>query len=111
MEYRNKTWFKFRHLIFGSDTNPTPFIASGLKAVAPLFKGLGYRSFHSYSSNIKPAHINAGHGWADQLDQVCAWANKSVLRGIGPARQSAPLKLALVLGLERSSTPFTPDGP
>jgi hypothetical protein len=88
---RVRTWSKFHLHIYGPTVPLLPLTVPTYKAVASVFKALGYRSFPNYASNIKAHHIELGHCWSDQLDQVAHWAARSVQRGIGPPRQSAPL--------------------
>ena len=51
----------------------------------------GYRSWGNYLSRAKSQHVREGHHWTDQLELAFKEAKRSVERGQGPARQSAPL--------------------
>eukprot|EP00971_Amphidinium_carterae_P272450 5407658-Amphidinium_carterae.1 len=59
----------------------------------------------------KQAHIDAGGTWSESLDQLARACTRSVLRGLGPARQSAPLDLMAVAALPRDATPNVDLGP
>ena len=58
-----------------------------------MMKALGYRSFSNYVSRIKELHILEGHVWTAQHAMEAAQGNRSVTRGQGPPRQSAPLSV------------------
>ena len=88
-----------------------PLTTIGLEHVASYFKAGGYRSFENYLSVIKLSHIEAGHLWTDQLAVMARWTTRSVLRGIGPARQSKAFDLSRVLALERPEAPLVVGGP
>jgi hypothetical protein len=88
-----------------------PVTALGLEIVAAYFKRGGYRSFPNYLSAIKSVHVEAGHSWTEQLEGMGRWTTRSVLRGIGPARQSRPFKLNDVLGLPLDFEPLVTNGP
>ena len=62
---RIKTWFKFHARIFGTDAPVIPLTVASYKAVASVFKSLGYKSFGNYASNIKAMHIEGGFTWTD----------------------------------------------
>ena len=108
---RNATWSRFHVMIFGKSRPVLPSTVSQYKAVAALFKAQAYRSFPNYASSIKQAHVEAGHAWDDQLALTANWCRRSVERGMGPPRQSAPFNLSLVTKMDRTSTPFVSDGP
>ena len=110
------TWSKFhaeaRSRPGGEGLGPLfPLTSLGMMAVASLFKAGGYRSFANYLSAVKGKHIEEGHYWSEQLDQTGRWITRSVLRGIGPARQSRPLCIKKLLELEDKEEPVTDDGP
>eukprot|EP00971_Amphidinium_carterae_P181235 3595236-Amphidinium_carterae.1 len=79
--------------------------------VAALFKAAGYRAWPNYLSVAKQAHIDAGGSWSESLDQLARACTRSVLRGLGPARQSAPLDLNAVAALPRDAAPGVDLGP
>ena len=66
----------------------TPVTIRSLVLTGALFKKGGYRSNSNYLSAIKAAHIEAGYDWTQLLAHTDGWVARSVVRGIGPARQS-----------------------
>ena len=82
-----------------------------LVAVAALFKRGGYRSFPNYLSAIKARHIEAEHSWTELLAHTGAWVTRSVLRGIGPARQSCSFDFPKLCRLPRSPDALVTGGP
>jgi hypothetical protein len=88
-----------------------PVTVLGLEVIAAYFKRGGYRSYPNYLSAIRSLHIESGHPWTAQLDSLGRWTTRSVLRGIGPARQSRPFKLADVMALAQVDGPLVPGGP
>ena len=71
----------------------------------------GYRSFGNYLSRAKIEHINAGGTWNQLLERAGADCVKSVMRGLGPARQSAPYPLEQVAVLCLNEQPLVEQGP
>ena len=59
----------------------------------------------------KREHINAGGTWNQLLERVGADCVKSVMRGLGPARQSAPYPLEQVAVLCLNEQPLVEQGP
>ena len=98
-------------LIYGDTVPVLPLTVVQYKAVTALFKASDYRSYANYASNIKGAHVEPGFAWSEQLAQAATWCRRSVERGMGPPRQSAPFKLDRVLTLDRTASPLVPDGP
>ena len=80
-----------------------PVTPRTLVHVAALFKSGGYRGFPNYLPATKTAHIEAGFEWDQLLGHTGAWVMRSVLRGIGPARQSC--SFLYVRHKRRSCTP------
>ena len=76
-----------------------------------LFKSGGYRSYPNYASAAKSLHIDKGHYWSQLLDHTSRWVSRSVLRGIGPARQSCTFHFTRLCRLARSTTPLVNGGP
>jgi hypothetical protein len=112
--HRN-TWARFHSLAFSSLRPPhtlevLPLSSRKIIAVGALFKAGDFRSFANYLSSMKTEHLDAGHDWSPLLDHVCRWVTRSVLRGIGPARQSHPLPIALLLTLPRTTAPLVEGG-
>ncbi len=96
------TWRRFHDLAFRGYVPVVPMYPVTpltLVHVAALFKAGGYRGFANYLSALKSAHIEAGFEWDQLLAHTGAWTTRSVLRGIGPARQSCSFlydKLCLI---------------
>ncbi len=70
-----------------------PLTQDKIFAVAACCKEGGYRACPSYVFRAKEHHILGGHVWGHQLDFAAREAAMSVMRGLGTARQSAPLDL------------------
>jgi hypothetical protein len=111
-----KTWTDF-HLtarqVHGPivPAEPLPLTPIGLEYAASFFKAGGYRSYPNYLSAMRIMHIEHGHDWTAQLDIMARWTTRSVLRSIGPARQSQAFNLAEVVKLQRPQDPLVTDGP
>ena len=56
-------------------------------------------------SRIKEEHVAAGHPRGEQLSWASRKAVASITRGVGPARQSAPLPLGDVAKLRLGDEP------
>jgi hypothetical protein len=111
-----RTWSTFHAQVFGALDDPAsvplyPATARTVTAVAALFKAGDYRSFANYLSALKAQHIEHGFVWDQLLEATGRWTTRSVLRGIGPARQSAPFKLHRLLQLDDSEPPLCAGGP
>eukprot|EP00972_Heterocapsa_arctica_P084343 12424237-Heterocapsa_arctica.AAC.1 len=76
-----------------------------------MFKQGGYRAFPNYIARAKDQHIAESYVWTDDLQRAYRRAQRSVLRGIGPARQSAALSLSVVVALPASPTPASDTAP
>ena len=105
------TWTRFNEMAFTEGTLVLPLTELKYRNVAALFKAAPYRSFSNYAAAIKAHHIQSGYAWTDLLSYTARWARRSVLRGIGPARQSAPLRLDRLMALPMDLEPFSEDGP
>ena len=79
--------------------------------VASLSKSGGYRAFPNYLSAIKSAHVEAGYEWDQLLSHSGTWVSRSVLRGIGPARQSCSFQFTELCKLVRTTEPLVMGGP
>ena len=90
---------------------PIPLTPVGIEHVAAYFKVGGYRSYPNYLSAIRLVHIEAGHPWTEQLDVVSRWTTRSVLRGIGPARQSLEACPPRIIALNLNMEPVHDEGP
>ena len=88
------TWTAFHFIAFPKATALVPLLPITdvvLQYVGALFKSGGYRSFANYLSAAKAMHIEAGYLWCQLLAHTATWVTRSVLRGIGPARQELQL--------------------
>ena len=107
-----KLWAHFHGIVYPTQPPPVwPITVESLQRVASLFKGGGYRSYENYRDAAKRRHIELGHYWTQQLDHTNKWVTRSVLRGIGPARQSCPFHFKRLVNLPRNMQPLVPDGP
>ena len=106
------TWTRFHHHALGEDADDAgktpvfPLTPDNVVLVAALFKAGDYRSYDNYLSDVKGYHLDHGHDWTENLLHVRRWTTRSVLRGIGPARQSQPIPLPLVMALESQLEPL-----
>jgi hypothetical protein len=108
------TWRRFHVLAFSGCVPEVPMIPitpRGLVHIAALFKSGGYRAFPNYLSAAKAMHVEAGFEWDQLLAHTGAWVSRSVLRGIGPARQSCSFNFSKLVELSRPHTPLVPGGP
>ena len=108
------TWKRFHALAFKDSSPVVPFLPvtpRTLVHMAALFKSGGYRAFPNYLSAIKTAHIEAGFEWDQLMTHTGAWVTRSVLRGIGPARQSCSFLYAQLCNLPRPHEPLVAGGP
>ena len=108
------TWRRFHALAFPGPSPVVPMIpitVATLVHVASLFKAGGYRGFPNYLSAIKAVHIEAGHEWDQLLTHTGCWVSRSVLRGIGPARQSCSFRFSELCSLPTSPAPLVAGGP
>ena len=109
-----KTWSLFHYEVF-KDVRPIPPVipitVHAIIGVGALFKSGGYRSYPNYASAAKSMHVDAGHYWSQLLDHTSRWVSRSVLRGIGPARQSCTFHFTRLCRLTRSTTPLVNGGP
>jgi len=88
-----------------------PLTVAKISQVACQMKSAGYRSYANYLSRAKKMHIQEVHPWSAQLAQEEKASIRSVLRGIGPPRQTAALDLNEVFGLNLTDEPLVEDGP
>jgi hypothetical protein len=108
------TWRRFHDLAFrGCDpvVPMFPVTPRSLVHVAALFKSGGYRAFANYLSALKSAHIEAGFEWDQLLAHTGAWTTRSVLRGIGPARQSCSFWYDQLCTVQKQHAPLVVGGP
>lgn len=108
------TWRRFHGLAFANASPPVPLLPMtpmSLVHVAALFKAGGYRGFPNYLSAVKALHIEDGFEWGQLLSHTGAWVTRSVLRGIGPARQSCSFLFPELCLLPSPTDPLVPGGP
>ena len=79
---------------------PFPLTVLKLHAVGAMLKAGGYRSPANYFSRAKEEHVVQGFQWSDALHLAVCKATMSITRGIGPARQSAPINVVDVWNLD-----------
>lgn len=94
------TWVSMLHAWYDGPVNPIPVEVGDIAAVGSLMKACEYRSFHSYASRVKELHVRMGFTWTEQHAQEARQGIRSVTRGQGPARQSAPLCVDAVRQLQ-----------
>ena len=105
------TWTRLHFRWFGGNSPPFPTWPLAVRAIASQMKLAGYRSFGNYLSRAKREHINTGGTWNQLLERVRADCVKSVMRGLGPGRQSAPYPLEQVAVLRLNEQPLVEQGP
>ena len=106
-----KTWAEFHRAWFGAESNPFPLTVSSIWAVAAMFKKGRYRGYPNYLSAAKDKHIEQIGTWAKSLKLAARKSTRSVLRGIGPGRQSQSLDVFEVHNLKLGFVPLVPGGP
>ena len=74
-------------------------------------KEYGYRSFGNYVSSMKQLHIKAGFQWSALHELEAKQGARSVTRGQGPPRQSAPLDVDAFAKLDLGMVPLAAGGP
>eukprot|EP00971_Amphidinium_carterae_P030469 599430-Amphidinium_carterae.1 len=62
-----------------------------MELVSAAFKAGGYRSYTNYLYRAKERHIELGYMWTAELELYAGRCKRSVLRGLGPGKQSLPL--------------------
>ena len=106
-----RTWSRYHIDWFGAESPPFPVTQFSLRAVASQMKRRGYRSWPNYLSRAKSRHIELGFDWTQLLELTGRECSRSVLRGIGPPRQSAELDIDKVQALVLGDDPVVEDGP
>ena len=104
------TWSSFHQAWFGNH-EVLPLTIDKIEGVSAMAKRGGYRSWPNYLYRTKAEHIRSGHPWSAQLNQALTEAKRSVGRGLGPARQSAPLDVLALSKLDMDESPLVPKGP
>ena len=105
------TWSTFHIEAFGDDVPQLPLTVDIIVGMGSLFKSGGYRSFPNYISDAYAAHVEAGHEWSLLLAHTRTWVTRSVMRGIGEARQSCSFSFKKLLLLPRLPAPIAKGGP
>ena len=108
------TWEFFHDQAFAVDDQVVPYLPITVRIlvmVGALFKAAGYRSYPNYISAMKGRHIEVGFDWDQLLQHTYGWVTRSVLRGIGPARQSCAFHFDKVAKLHRTLDPLVTLGP
>ena len=72
---------------------PLPLNAAKVELAAALLRAGGYRTGPQYLSVMKRAHVAAGHPWTPQLSLAQADGARAIVRGMGPAKQAAPIPI------------------
>ena len=109
-----RTWHHFHEEAFGHAHPPVPVLpltTRTLVMIGSLFKAGGYRSYPNYVSIMKTKHIEDGHEWGQLIQHTSAWVTRSVMRGIGPDRQSCSFDVPKLCALPRGPAPLTDLGP
>ena len=96
----DNTWKRLHRAWFGESSRPFPTNVSAIRAIAASMKFAKYRSFDNYASRAKRSHIEAGGVWTQDLELEVKDASRSVNRGKGPDRQSAPLQLERIFDMD-----------
>lgn len=95
-----ETWIRFLHAWHGAPVNVVPVEVADIAAVGALMKEGGYRSFTQYITRVRDLHIKHGFEWTAQHVLEANQGIRSVTRGQGPPRQSAPLPVDEVRALD-----------
>ena len=82
----------WNHLPSGHDVAAFPLTASKIAGVGCLLKAGGYRSGHNYISAAKDRHLSLVYPWDEVLAHAYRRFTLSVQRGVGPPKQSEPLR-------------------
>ena len=109
-----KTWQHCHHEAFDHVHPPLPLLPITvpiLVMVGALLKAGVYRSYPNYISIMHIKHIEAGHEWCQLLVHTSSWVIRSVMRGIGPDRQSCSFDVRRLWEIPRTSAPLTEQGP
>ena len=84
----------------GAHVAPFPMTVHTLSRTCAGFKVGRYVSFNNYASRARQEHHSLGHDWNPRLEKEMVDGTRSVLRGVGPSRQSQPLPLELIVASE-----------
>ncbi len=112
-EFLLRTWRAFHQAWFGNDVEVLPLTVLKVYAVYTMFRAGGHRAVDNYLSRIKDEHIGGGHCCHEFLNRAFRKVRRAVIRGIGPARQSAVLDMAASFHAlrDRDGSPVSRGGP
>lgn len=105
-----RTWTAMLHAWHGAPVNPIPVEPEDIGVVGCLMKECEYRSFAQYVSRLRELHIRMGFTWTPQHALEAQAGIRSVTRGQGPARQSAPVAVDALRGLGAPADPLATGG-
>ena len=105
------TWELFHKQWFGNDVPVFPLTTEKIWAVASMFKQGKYKAYPNYCTVVKDHHMQRYGTWPKDLKRAINKTTRSVLRGLGPGRQSASLNLAAIRALNLGTSPLNPGGP
>ena len=107
------TWKRMHAAWFGTEEDhpPFPLSPSSIRAVASIMKDQKYRSWSNCLCRARREHVALGNVWSAELDMVARQCTRSVNRGIGPARQSAPYDVKAIQSLDTGIEPVISKGP
>ena len=106
-----RTWCEFHAHWFGHDSPVLPLTPEKISCLAAMFKAGGYRSFRNYLAKAKDEHLASGFDWGSFLHRAARGATRSVLRALGPPKQSEPLDVPAIVRLKLGADPLVPGGP
>ena len=108
------TWEFYHDQAFMHEMPQAPYLPITVRIlvmVGSLFKAAGYRSYPNYISAMRVLHLEAGFVWDQLLKHTSGWVTRSVLRGIGPARQSCAFLFDKLAKLSRQPESLVTMGP
>ena len=105
------TWREFHSNWYGSAVDAFPLKEDYIYSVAATFKAGGYHSWSNYLCWAKDRHIQITGEWPQGLARAARRASRSVMRGIGEAKQSGCFKLSDLATMPYESEPLVKDGP
>ena len=109
-----RTWQRFHEALYPG-IPVLPLTPESIEGVCSLFKAAGYISTSNYAMRAKAEHMScvAAHGvsWPPELERSLTDSIRSATRGLGAARQSAPLDMLGIPDLELGDDPITVSGP
>ena len=115
---RASQWRTYRRLHYAwhpSNVPVLPLTTLKISQVAAMFKAGRYTSYANYMAVAKGEHIAAfdTHGvpWTAELTVAVRDATRSVLRGLGAARQSQPIDAHQIFALNLGADPISAGGP